>query len=516
MPQANPSVSKDAEISTLRWALVILFLAALTRAYGLADHWKTNDHYNYGGISSTEWLECLKKTPLSYSWGRLVDDCGGTHEPHIYTNHSPFYLWGIWAFTEIFGEGEWVFRSWMLIFSLANVVLVFLLGRNAWPEEPRYALIPMFFQAFFLSGMYFGTHVENMTELTLTPMLVSSLLFWNGKLAWSTAWACFAGVTGWVGFYQFFGMVVFTWLVRPTQLGKVFRCALIGLGVFSLHMTYLKGTPDWMSFLVKKVLNPEYAVPQSTFDTVMAPVYFLNNFVASHSRLLGPLFGSLALYAFCAYVLRTLKLRWQSKRALTEVHPAIALAVLVGFGGLVFNLIGHRITRVHVFLYVYLMPMWSLLAAFMIVKIIHLKSWSTSIAKEILDFPRLYWGILIYLCISYPFGIYQSSRLHDIINSICLVGAALAFGFFLFRRQPSLQEFGHRRSAILAFMIVGASANFSQVVNYRNEADSEFEFCQHAKEEFLRTGKSVSTRERRTRAKDMIYCRGIPIDYQNP
>jgi hypothetical protein len=514
-----PPVSKK---TVLAWALLILLLAGLTRSYGITDHWKNNDHYNYGGVSTNVWLHCLNKVPFEFSLGRLVNDCDGPGEPRIYGNHSPVFLWGIWGMTKIFGDHEWAYRAWMLIFSLANVWLVFQIGLRVWPTESFKALVPMFFQAFFLSGMYFGTHTENMTELTLTPMLLSSLCALDQRMRWACFWAALAGVTGWVGFFQFGALLAYTWLSRPKSLKTVLWGILAGLVVCGLHLTYLKGQWNWLSFVVKKVTDAEYAQPKSLLDQILMPVYFATNFFVSQSRLLGPLFASWALYEFSVGGFKPIWITlWQNLRSrkwsTPNVPPVIVAAILTGLGGFLSTLPGHRIVRVHIFLYVYLMPMWAFLCAHVVLRFYQQIQNPNALIK-IFEHRKVYIAISICAPAFYPFGIFQSSRIHDVFNSVFLVLMVIAFWvwFKRFENEPHEKAQDHKLLQHLgAIVLIAGATNFSQVTNYRNEPDTEFAFCEKARTEYEATGQPLKTSERRTRAKEEAYCRGIPIEYVN-
>lgn len=503
----------------LGWALVILLFAALTRSYGITDHWKNNDHYNYGGVSTMVWLHCLNKVPFEFSLGRLVNDCDGPGEPRIYGNHSPVFLWGIWAMTKVFGDHEWVYRGWMLLFSLANVWLMFRIGLRIWPNEPHKALAPMFFQAFFLSGMYFGTHTENMTELTLTPMLISSLCALKYRMGWACFWAALAGVTGWVGFFQFAGLLGFTWLSHPKGFKTVLWGILAGLGVCVLHLCYLRGGLNFMAFVVKKMTDAEYAQPKSALDQILMPAYFASNFVVSQARLLGPLFASWALYEFSAGACKPVwSGLWQNVRSLKwnrpDVPPVVVAAILTGIGGFISTLMGHRIVRVHIFLYVYLMPMWAFLCAHVALRFFDwMKNTSSPFPSQVFEYRKFFIAISIAVTAFYPFGIFQSSRVHDIINSVLLISALIAFWWWLRRFEKGLLTKTKALKPLTLTILLAAAANFSQVTNYRNEPDTEYAFCEKARAEFAATGRPVQTTERRTRAKDEAYCRDIPIEY---
>jgi len=120
---------------------------------------------------------------------------------------------------------------------------------------------------------------------------------------------------------------------------------------------------------------------------------------------------------------------------------------------------------------------------------------------------KWFFGFALVFVILYPYGAYKTNTVHDAITSMALAGSVFAFGYWLLKHKISAK-------ILFTLIILAASANFSQVVNYRNEQDTEYPFCEWAREEYKNTGKPIHTKEQLTRNKDMLYCRGIPIIYE--
>ncbi len=441
----------------------------------------------------THALQCLRSSPLEVSRGLIITECD-TAKPNIYVNYTPFFLYGMWLTTEIFGNGEWAHRLFFLIFSSLNILMVFLIAKQAWPKKPTAWLLAGFFQAFFLSPMYLGTHMDPVTEMTVTPMLVSTWLALRGRMFPACLWALVAGLTTWVGYFQFVPLLIFSW-ARRQQLALVLGLCVASAVVCFGSLMFLRGTSDLMEFLTIKLSNPEYIRPATWTEKLLLPLQFVRNFFQSLARLLSPLFASFALYEFIFGRGRGI---WTfSRKKLSKLEADQWAFVLTGFAFIAYMVPGFKYAMVHIHNYVFAIPMWALLCA--------------SFVHRLLDGEKLKKPALAVLLVafvaSYPYGIYQSSLTHDVINSIGFILGVLAFMFFVLRKKPNFKF-------VPALLVGTAFFNFSQVMNYRNEADTEFTFCEWAKGEYARTHAPIHTKEPFTRTKAYLYCRGIPIVYE--
>ena len=482
-----------------KYFLIIFALGVLARCYGITDHWKNNDHYNFGGAMMTHSLKCLRSAPLEVTRGLITSECD-TDKPNVYVNYTPFFLWGMWLTTEIFGDGEWAHRLFFLIFSSLNILLVYSVAREIWPSKPRLWVFAGFFQSFFLSPMYLGTHMDPITEFTVTPMLVSTLLTLRGSMFWASLWALIAGLTTWIGYFQFLPLVVYSFFNRKNFRMVLTLCVTSAVVCFG-SMMVLRQTWDILGFVAQKLTDPEYIRPPSLTEQLLLPVQLVRNFFQSLARLLGPLFAAFALYELIRGSGRPLW-RFSKIRSLEKEQWAFVLTGLAFFGYMV---PGFKYAMVHIHNYIFAVPMWALLAS---------RFLDRTLEGEKSD--RFFYVLIVAFIASYPFGIYQSSRIHDVINSLALIFSALAFGIIHYRRVVASINATSLTKLLLIFTFLTALGNFSQVMNYRNEADSEFPFCEKAREEYNRTGQPIHTLERRTRTKEFLYCRGIPIIYEGP
>jgi hypothetical protein len=148
----------------------------------------------------------------------------------------------------------------------------------------------------------------------------------------------------------------------------------------------------------------------------------------------------------------------------------------------------------------FFMPMYALLCANLLSRI--LANPRTAIPKA----KSLIFTTVVFVVV-YPYGAFQSNRYHDIFNSLLLMGSAFTVMYLAGR--------GHLRASVVsAAVAIAAFANFSQTMNYRNEPDTEYTFCEKARAEYQQTGQPVHTKEPWSDAKYLVYCRGIPIVYE--
>jgi hypothetical protein len=489
-------VASMKALSPVKIFLIIFAFGVLTRSYGITDHWKNNDHYNFAGVSTTHALKCLKTVPFSVSRGLYLSFCD-TPSPDLYKNHSPAFLYPMWGLTLIFGDGEWVTRLSTLIHSALAILLVYLIGLKIWPTEPYRAVLASFFQSFFLGPMYFGTHIDPITEFTLTFMLLSTYAALKDRIGWSLFWAAIAGLTAWIGFFQFASILAFTWL-RRKDFSKALVGTVIGFVICVGFIMFLRGTWDILAFVEKKVLDPEYIPAQDWMEKALWPVRFVKNVFVSHSRLLGPLFASLIFYELAfGQSSKILSPRREAWKSATTYHWAL---LLLSLGQIIYCLIGVKYVMVHSYSFNFLMPFYALLASNLTWQL-----WQKG-APAIANVKKYFlWALP--LVAFYPYGIFKTNVIHDAITSVLLAGVTLFFAWKLFKNKLS--------GPVIQFSLVFAALmNFSQVVNYRNEPDTEFPFCEKARAEYERTGQPVRTTETKTRNKEFLYCRGIPIIYE--
>jgi hypothetical protein len=289
----NTAVAALSRIPT-KWLFALIFLLGVgAKTYGIRDHWKTHDHYNYGGVIHTHILNCLKTLPWEQTRG-LMTYCDA-EQPRIYPNHSPAFIYPIWGLTLLFGEAEWVHRLSTLIFSSLNIILVFVLARIVWPGEKLRPLLAAFFQSFFLGPMYFGTHLDPITEFTLTFMLLSVIATLNNHILAASIWALIAGFTAWIGFFQFASILLYCWFKREKLKTAVISTATAFVICVGFIM-FLIGTVDIWGFIMQKIFDPTYIPVQSTLKKLAWPFVFVKTIASSHARLLNPLFAGITFY----------------------------------------------------------------------------------------------------------------------------------------------------------------------------------------------------------------------------
>lgn len=501
MTEAESKVVQKSFV--IRFFQVLIICGIAMKLYGLNDPWKRHDHYNFGGIVTTAYAECLKSTPLEISKGvphscqRGFDD----KSLHFYRAHPPSILFAMWGWTSLLGSAEWAYRLFIFFFSTLNIGLVFLIARRARPDSSVFPWIAAAFQACFLGNIYFGTHLDFIGEFTVFFILATALAALDGRLNLACLLGLFAGFSAWPGYIVFGPLWLYTLMIGRGRK-RVFLTAIAGFVCALLTMMWLQGTSDIVEFLRFKLLSPGYIAQRERGWS--EPFRFILNFFTSQARLLSPLFAAMAFFelSFGEGKRYFIPREW---RNLTPFHHAVLLA---GGTGLCYALIGHEYLMVHVYLYLLMTPGMALLTAHFCERVIHVGSLKEALESQGPRSLAIMSGLILLCAAVYPYGIFQTSLVHDVINSVSFISASLAAIYFLRKTSPNPK-------VIYALIALSAAANASQVANYRNEPDTERSFCQQAREEYARTGKPVETTEEESDAKDLLYCVGIPVIYKS-
>ena len=473
------------------------------KLYGLNDPWKRNDHYNFGGVVTTANAECLKATPLEDSKGVPHFCARGADENylHFYRAHPPTILFAMWGWTNLFGPGEWAYRLFVAFFSTLNVALMFFIARAARPESHIFGWATAAFQAVFLGNIYFATHLDFIGEFTAFFVLATALAALRRRMSLACGLGLCAGFSAWPGYIVFAPLWFYSILVGEGRK-RVLLVALFGLVCALLTMMWLHQTTNIVEFLHAKLLDPGYI--QKREKGWSEPFRFAHNFFTSQARMLSPLFAACAFFELIWGDGRELLLSIFRPRNWIRLTPFHHSVLLAGGTGLVYALIGHEYMMVHVYLYLLFTPALALLCA----RFFERSFMANSVLGAALE-HRLAIAVLgVFFAAVYPYGIFQSNLVHDVMNSTMFILASLMMIYFVKKKVAG-------STPILSLIALSSLANFSQVVNYRNERDTERSFCNKARTAFARTGKPVVTTEEDSIAKTYLYCVGIPVQYQS-
>jgi hypothetical protein len=489
--------------SWIRFFQVLVVCGIAMKLYGINDPWKRNDHYNFGGIVTTAYAECLKSTPLEVSKGVPHFCAKGANEKylHFYRAHPPTVLFAMWGWTNLLGSGEWAYRLFVALFSTLNIAVMYFLARAARPGSLVFAWAAAAFQAVFLGNIYFATHLDFIGEFTVFFVLSAALAALHRRMSLACGLGLCAGFSAWPGYIVFAPLWFYSFLIGKGRK-RVMLAALFGFTCALLTMMWLHQTTDIVEFLRAKLLDPGYI--QKREKGWSEPLRFAHNFFTSQARLLSPLFAACALFELVWGDGREFLLsifRPRNWIRLTPFHHAVLLA---GGTGLVYALIGHEYMMVHVYLYLLFTPALALLCA----RFFERSLMANSILGATLGNKKAMAVLCIFLAAVYPYGIFQSNLVHDILNSTAFVLTSLTMIYFL--RKPVVGS-----APILILIALNSLANASQVANYRNERDTERSFCNKARTEYAHTGKPVVTSEEESNAKTYLYCVGIPVQYQS-
>lgn len=508
--QAKPEAAARARMNKLRlFFMALIFCGVVAKFYGITDPWKIHDHYNFGGVHTTAYAECLQSTPLAISKGIPHRKCW-SNTPEYYPAHPPTILFAMWGWSEVFGHAEWAYRLFTLTFSALNILAMFFIAREARPRSSLFPWIVAAVQSITLGGMYFGTHLDFISEFTVFFVLLMALAALKRKMTLASCLALTAGVSAWPGYISFAPLWAYAWLIGKGRR-RVFAFGAFGFVVALVTMMWLHQTFDIVDFLKMKLFKPGYV--DKKHNGWRLPFVFVSNFFFSQSRLLGPLLAVFAFFELLRREGRDFFTGWKNRwRSLNSFHHAVLLS---GGTGFCYALIGHEYFIVHVFLYLLLLPGLSLLAARFIERLLtgdetvaastEPRSTSNSRLTTGRDWVVLVaLGVLFIVC--YPYGIFKTNAVHDALTSVVLASTALAFLYFAKKERLRDRAVG----VFCAFAFLG---NLSQLINYRNEPDTERSFCEKAREEFKRTGQPVHTTEPRSDAKDLLYCKDLPVIY---
>ncbi len=472
-------------ISIRTWLLLLIALGALARAYDISAPWKRKDHYNFGGVMISRMAECLQTTPLEISKGVPHGRCElGMQDP--YPNHPPTILFAVNMWKTMWGShAEWTYRSFVMIFSWLNILLVFLIGSILYPRS----LIPYgaaAIQSLTIGGLYFGTHPDFICEFAVFFPLFGSYLYLRSKPHWAGLVTVLGGLASWPGFIFFGGQAVYVWLSKKKKAPLVLWGVIGALAGLALMM-WLQQTFDIGEFLRRKLVKPGYLTATEEKNSFYV-LDWIKTVFQYHSNYLSPAF---LMFLLLELIATTANREWNRK--------LVGTIFLIGGGGLLYAIIGQQYVYVHAFLYLYLFPLYSILIAQWIFRCLNSP-------ETLAVFRRQQWILIflpIFVFLMYPFGRLQSNFIHDVCNSLLLVGATMGFVVLLWKGRLTEKK-------MLVVLTVAAIGNVSQMVNYRNEPAKDYLFCQQAREQFAKTGQPVLSPLDHHFARD-FYCREIPL-----
>lgn len=474
--------------------MFLILFGALSRFYDLDAPWKRKGHYNYGGLHTANYLHCLKQTPLAISHAIPHYKCDKTGPADFYPNHPPTMLFALWGWSSVFGESEASLRSFVGLFSVLNIVLVFLLAQAMGFTEIG-ALSAAAVQAVFPGTLFFGTHNDFVCEFAMFFSIAAGLLALRNRIHWACVVTIFAGVAAWPGYFGFAGLLASQWLLRK-RITPVILWGALGAGVGLAMMMWLRQSTDVLGFLQSKMVHQGY-VESSQLD-IFYPLRWLYQAWQYHSVLLSPLFLMWLVLALCW-------LHGQTDRVLR-----LGQILAISGGGILNAIVGHQFVYIHEFNYLYILPSYALLIGLWL-NSEFAKSAQADLEpnKQGLVMPKAVFGFFVLFLVStYPYGRLQSNQIHDIFNSVLMASLCIAFAIQI------------RKSAVpprnwIIFLLLAAFVNVSQLVNWRNEPSLDADFCKKASQEYKRTHSVVATSLELDPALK-FYCKGVPLSHSGP
>lgn len=463
--------------------LALIVIGALARCYDITAPWKRKDHYNYGGVHTAKFVECMRTLPLEQSHGIVYDTCE-KDRMLPYPNHPPTLILAMIGWQDLWhSQAEWTLRSFVILFSWLNIFLVFQIASLLRPQT----LFPYFaaaIQSLTLGGLYFGSHPDFICEFAVFFPLLASYLHLRGKEHRAGFATVIGGLASWPGFLYFAGQLGHHWLLKK-KTWRIILWGAIGGACGLALMMWLRQTANIGEFLTHKLANPGYV--DRKWTGIAYVIEWIHTFFQYHANYLTPFF---LLCVGLELIAKTQGKRW--------TRDILALIALIGGGGILYVILGREYVYIHAFLYLYLFPLYSLLAAHWLMRCLEGKS-------EAL-FSKRWWLVLlaIFLLANYPFGRLQSNFYHDVVNSLGLIGVVILFFFYFWRGHARLSE-----KQILTLLILAGVTNISQMINYRNEPPTDYDFCQKARFEYEQTGQPVPSDDSNF-TRD-FYCQGTPL-----
>ena len=465
----------------------LVAFGALAKFYDISAPWKRKDHYNYGGSHTQQMVNCMRQVPFAESRGVPLYEC----EPgnfHYYTNHPPTIIFLVDAFTKVFGElKEWNLRLFSILFSLLNLWLVFSLAKRYRPEDDLFAWFAAAIYSLYFFGMYYGSHLDFISEFALTPILVSSLFMLKGNANAAGFFSLIAGVFSWPGFLNFAALGAYALLTKKNRIVIIVWGVLAFTAALAMMM-WLQNSYDLVDFLRRKLVNQGYL--NETEQVWYYPILWLGKFIQYQSKNFGP---ALALILVFELFFKFLKRDW-------SVYSRNYFLLIAG-GGLAYVILGRNMFYVHSFLYIYLMPAAAILSADFLLRVKN-RTLQITVNK---NQKILLWFATLILVALYPYGALKTNAILDGATSIVLLITAIFATKWFIGNQLNIKK------GLLLLALTGL-ANTSQMINVRNEAPTDFEFCKKAREEFSKTGQPVKAPpETSNHYVRRLYCKGIPI-----
>ncbi len=222
--------------------------ALIALSYGITSPWSKNHEGYNGAVYSQYAINYIRYGFLATKFGQV----GGSlplkpNEFGYYVDHPPLLPIFVSLFFRIFGEHEWSARLVPVLFSVASVILIYMLGEKLWSK--RVGIISAI--AFAANPMYlfYGRMVDHEALVTFFALL-SVLLYikWldgDNRYLWGLCVSIFlGGLTGWPTYYliPIFGLhyLFFVKKKSPLALMPGFA-ALIALTLFCLQLKWFGG-----------------------------------------------------------------------------------------------------------------------------------------------------------------------------------------------------------------------------------------------------------------------------------
>ena len=345
-------------------SFALIFISGLClRCNSLTTRWSGGPRSFNGAFYSIIARNYLRYGFLESRFQPVMDTFPDPENLRYYLHHPPLLGLLTACSFRFLGESELSARILPILFSAANLLLVFLLIRGPWGTQT--ALLGMFFAAFFTMAAFYGPQVEVFGSMVLFFILASYMCYrrWLSTsdrrgLGLSLALFALAMATAWTGYLTLLLVAIET-TRRRKGLRHYLRCLLpyiaLAVSMFGLHLLGIWSVTgnvlggEWVPSLLFR-LNIGTRAQAYTFSLLEYAV-----------RIKGYLVGYFGLPALIVAVVGTVSLKSRGQHQNEDSRRALVLNLAVL--GCLYPIVFTNASYIHDYSVLNLVPLLALLAA---------------------------------------------------------------------------------------------------------------------------------------------------------
>lgn len=167
-----------------RFSLILLLIilgAVCLLSYRINEPF-VGGHQGYSTIYNVITRNYLRYGYLTTKFGWVINsDLVSPKQFIYYTRHPPLFGIILSLGLRIFGEHQWSARMVMILFSVSNIILIFLITKELWNKP--IAILASFFAAFSPIYSFYGSHIDHVGSIVLFFMFATffSYIIWEKR-----------------------------------------------------------------------------------------------------------------------------------------------------------------------------------------------------------------------------------------------------------------------------------------------------------------------------------------------